>query len=370
MKITSVKATTVSIPRKSALTTSYGTRDDAITVVVEVGTDEGLVGFGQTAVDAPFYGETAEGIVANTHAHLAPAVIGESPLDIERLVAKLRAALPHHWSSHAGVELALWDLKGKALDVPVYQLLGGRNRDGVELMGFVHRTEPGAMARAAEAKLREKAYPVLKMKIGIDPAGDVERYRAVAEAIGNRAVIQADGNAGYTMSQAIPALTAMERIGRLGAIEQPVTRTADLAEIARRIPAPVMADEAIYGPDDAIDVVTQRAASIALMKITKHGGILNVQKIAAIFEAAGLILSVAIYYDIIAAAAAHLAAAIPCIRWPSPATDLQDTILRDPLTIEGLLLRVPEGPGLGIELDPDKMGRYALAEVPAAARRS
>jgi L-alanine-DL-glutamate epimerase-like enolase superfamily enzyme len=360
VKITDVKATAVSIPRLSVLTTSYGSRGDATTVVVELFTDEGVTGIGQTAVDAPFYGESAEGILANIRAHLGPAVNGESPLDIERVNRKMRDALPHHWSSHAGVELALWDLKGKSLGVPVYQLLGGRVRDGVDLMGFVRRSTPQKMAEDAASTLREHAFPVLKMKIGIDAADDVAQYRAVAEAVGDRAVIQVDGNAGYTISQAIPALTAMERIGRLGAIEQPVARTRDLAEIARRIPVPVMADEAIYPPEDALEVVEQRAASIALMKITKHGGILNVQKIASIFEAAGLILSVAIYYDVIAAAAAHLAAAIPCVRWPSPPTDLADTILTQPLTYDDLLLRVPDGAGLGVSLDAGKMRKYAV----------
>ena len=360
MKITNVKAQAVLVPRKTRLTTSYGARDDAATVVVQIETDEGLVGIGQTAVDAPFYGETAEGILANTRAHLAPAVIGESPLNIEWLNRKLRQALPHHWSSHAGVELALWDLKGKALGVPVYQLLGGKVRDGVDLMGFVRLDAPDTMARAVTQTLDETPYPVIKMKIGMDPAQDVARYRAVAQAVRGRAVMQVDGNGGYVLAHAIPALQAMYDAGSLGIIEQPVAHTGDLAEIARRIPVPVMADEAIYPPDDAIEVVKQRAASVALMKITKHGGILNVQKIAAIFESAGLILSVAIYYDIIAAAAAHIAAAITCVRWPSPPTDMQDTILTRPLDPEGLLLRVPEGPGFGVELDPDRMRRYTM----------
>jgi muconate cycloisomerase len=361
MKITKVTAQAVLIPRKTRLTTSYGSRDDAATVVVQVHTDDGLVGIGQTAVDAPFYGETAEGIVANTHAHLAPAVIGESPMNIERLNRKLREALPHHWSSHAGVELALWDLKGKALGVPVYQLLGGKVREGVDLMGFVRIAEPAEMARAVARTLDQTPYPVIKMKIGMDPAQDVRRYQAVADALRGRAVMQVDGNAGYVLAHAIPALQQMYDAGSLGIIEQPVAHTGDLAEIARRLPVPVMADEAIYPPDDAIEVVKQRAASVALMKITKHGGILNVQKIASIFESAGLILSVAIYYDVIAAAAAHVAAAFPCVRWPSPPTDMQDTILTKMLDPDGLLLRVPEGPGFGVELDPNKMKKYAIA---------
>jgi muconate cycloisomerase len=124
-----------------------------------------------------------------------------------------------------------------------------------------------------------------------------------------------------------------------------------------------MADEAIYPPADAVEVVRRKAANIALMKITKHGGILNVQKIGAIFDAAGLALSIAIYFDFIALAAAHLAAALPCVRWPSPYTYLQDTLLTEPFEPQGLRLLVPDRPGLGIDLDPDKLRTYAVGET-------
>ncbi|UCH25196.1 MAG: hypothetical protein JSV66_14845 [Trueperaceae bacterium] len=361
MKIVEVKTTVVSLPRAETLTTSYGSGDKATTVVVELVTDEGLVGIGQTAVAPRSYGETAEGIAVNIDTHLVPAVLGEAPFDLERLNRKLQAALPHHWSSHAGVELALWDLKGKALGVPVYQLLGGKLRPGVDLMGFVHHAEPEEMAAEAREVLDAHGFPVLKMKVGLDPRDDVKRYRAVAEAVEERAVIQVDGNTGYLMSQAVPALTAMEKIGALGAVEQPVARRSDMAELARRLATPLMADEAIYGPEDAIEVVRTRAANLALMKITKHGGLLNVQKIAAVFEAAGLSLSIAIYFDLIAAVAAHAAAALPCVRWPSPFTYLEDTLLTEPFEPQGLLLPVPEKPGFGVELDSDKLRRYQVA---------
>ena len=150
----------------------------------------------------------------------------------------MQAALPHHWSSHAGVEFALWDLKGKALSMPVYELLGGKVREGVDLMGFVHHDTPERMVDHARTALDEHGYPVLKMKIGLDPKEDVKRYEAVAEAVGDKAVIQVDGNVGYTIDQALPALAAMEEIGALGAVEQPVERLEDMAEIARR-PSPV-----------------------------------------------------------------------------------------------------------------------------------
>ena len=360
MKIVEVTTTIVSLPRSATLTTSYGSGNSATTVLVELGTDEGVTGIGQTAVAPRSYGETAEGIAVNIHTHLAPAVVGENPLDIERLNRKLQAVLPHHWSSHAGVEMALWDLKGKALGTPLHQLLGGRLRPGLTLMGFVHHDTPERMAAEADRTLNQTPFPVLKMKIGLDPREDVERYRAVAEAVAGRAVIQADGNTGYSLHQAIPALTAMEEIGALGAVEQPVARLEDMAELARRLDTPVMADEAIYPPEDAIEVVRRKAATVALMKITKHGGMLNVAKIGAIFEAAGLSLSIAIYYDLIAVAAAHLAAALPCVTWPSPFTDLQDTILTEPFEPEGLALAAPTGPGFGVAFDPAKVRHYSV----------
>ena len=360
MKITELKATVINIPRRATLTTSYGSESQATTILVELKTDEGLSGIGQVSVDAPFYGETAEGMVANIRAHLAPALVGQDPFNITHLNAKMRAVLPHHWFSYSGVDMALWDLKGKALGVPIYQLLGGKVRDGIELMGFVAHDTPERMAHSAREELDGHGYRVLKMKIGLDPQEDVARYRAVAEAVGDRAVIQVDGNTGYTLAEAIPALTAMERIGRLGAIEQPVERLEDLAEIARRMSAPVMADEAIYPPQDAIEVIRRKAATLALMKINKHGGLQNVYHIGQIFEAAGLTLSIAIYYDLIAVAATHLAAVLPCAEWPSPFTYLQDTFIATPFGPDGLKLQTPDGPGLGVELDWDKVKRYTV----------
>jgi muconate cycloisomerase len=362
MKITDVKVTVIDIPRTSVLTTSYGSIDYATTLLIEIHTDEGVTGIGQVSVDAPFYGETTEGMYANILAHLAPALVGEDPRNIVHLNHRMETALPHHWCSHSGVDMALWDLKGKALGVPVYQLMGGKVREGLDLMGFVNFGPPEQMAAEAVAKLDEHGYPVLKMKIGLDPHDDIRRYRAVAEAIGDRAVIQVDGNTGYTIAQAIPALAAMERIGALGAIEQPVARMSDMAELARRMATPVMADEAIYPPEDAIEVVRRQAASIALMKMNKHGGLTNVHRIGMIFGAAGLSLSIAIYYDLIGVAAAHLAAAIPCVTWPSPATAMTDTIVATPFAPDGLLLKAPDGPGLGVELDWDKVRHFARSE--------
>lgn len=360
MIITHIDVRAISIPRITTLTTAYGSDDGALTVLVTLKTSDGIEGHGQAGVDHPSYGETTEGIVANIRHHLAPVLLGSNPLAVTWLEGCMHRALPHHPFAISAVEMALWDVAGKALNAPVYQLLGGRVRRGVDLMGFVNHDTPERMAAAAARTLDQTPYPVLKMKIGMNPADDVRRVAAVAEAILGRATLQVDGNTGYTLAQAVPALSLMESTGALGAIEQPVARMSHMAELARRLVTPIMVDESIYPPDDAIEVVRSGAATIALMKLAKHGGIGPVRRIGAIFEAAGLQLSVAIYYDLIAAAAAHLAAALPAVTWPSPDTDMQDTILVTPLRTEGLVLLAPELPGLGAPLDWDKVERYTL----------
>lgn len=367
MQIVEVRTAVVSLPRSTTLTTQYGSGEAATTVLVELTSDKGHTGIGQTAVAPRSYGETAEGIAANLHAHVAPVLFAaEDPLNLAAMHLEVERALPHHWSSHAGVEMALWDLRGKTLGLPVHALLGGKVRPGLSLMGFVHHDTPERMAEEARRVLDEEGFDVLKMKVGLDPVEDVARYRAVAEAVAGRARLQVDGNTGYALDQAVWALGEMEAIGALGAVEQPVASTADLAELSRRLRTPVMADEAIYAPGDALEVARARAASLALMKITKHGGIQHVREIATIFEAAQLRLSIAIYFDLIAVAAAHLAAALPCATWPSPFTHLDATVLAEPFVPSGRRLDAPDAPGWGVSFDSDAVARYAVATAASA----
>ncbi len=357
MKITAVTSTIIAIPRMARLTLFGGSRDDATTVLVQLRTDAGITGIGQTVVDPPAFG--AAGIKANIDAYLAPLMIGQSPLAIAHLHRVMERALPGHRATHAAIDLALWDLKGKARGVPVSQLLGERVREGIALMAMVPHADPETMAHET-ATLLATPYPALKVKIGMGIAADIACYRAVHEATANRAVIQVDGNGGYTLDEAIIALTAMEKIGGLGMIEQPVTPLDDLAALARRFSAPVMADESFDGPGTLTEIAARGAARAAFLKLPKHGGILGALAAARIAEDAGIVLSVAVYYDILAAAAAHVAVALPAITWPSFVTRLSDSLLTEPLVPDGLLVRAPFGPGLGVMLDDERVRRYTV----------
>lgn len=357
MKIVAVTSVIVAIPRTARLTLSGGSRDDATTVLVKIETDTGITGVGQTIVDPPAFG--AAGIKANIDAYLTPLLIGQSPAAIERLHGMMKRALPDHRATHAAIDLALWDLNGKARDVPVHQLIGERLREGIALMAMVAHADPATMARETE-HLLATPYPVLKVKIGMGVADDLARYRAVHAAADDRATIQVDGNGGYTLDEAVAALTAMEAIGGLGMIEQPVARMDDLTALAHRFSTPVMADESFAGLETLAEIAQRGAVRAAFLKLPKQGGIRGALAAARLAERAGIALSIAVYYDVLAAAAAHVAVALPAITWPSFVTRLSDSILVAPLTPEGLLLRPPAGPGLGVTLDDEKVRQYRV----------
>ena len=362
MEIINVDNYVIDIPRSSTLKTSYGSNETATTVLTVLKTDSGLEGYGQASVDAPFYGETAESMYVNIERHIKPHLIGLNPLDHTKILNIINTNLPfhNHTFTISGIDMALWDLKGKIFNTPLFNLLGGKINDGIELMGFVHHGSPEEMANYAKNICKEKKYKVLKMKIGMDPEEDLKRYKSVIDSIDDNIVIQVDGNTGYCIDQAVPTIKRMEDLGKLGAVEQPVHRKCDMSTLASKLNTPIMADEAIYGPEDAIEIVREKAASLALMKISKHGGITSVVNIGSIFDAAGLGLSIAIYYDLIAIAAIHLACSLKAVRWPSPATDLDDTILKDNIIEKDNMLLPTEKPGLGVDLDFEKVNKYMI----------
>lgn len=362
MKIREIRATIVPIRRRRSLKTAYGEMPQTTTVVARVFTDEGLSGAGQTVAPAPWYGETAEAIKAAIDGYLAPALLGEDPLAIERLYQLMEQALRDARYASTAVELALWDIKGKALNVPVYQLLGGACTPGAPLHAFVERMEAEATA-ARVRELHAAGWRWFKTKIGFGAREDVAWYDAVRDNVPGDVAFQVDGNTGYSLAEAVQALTALEQRGGLALVEQPVRYLDEMAVLATRLTTPIQADEALTGPRSVYEIATARAAHVLHFKLQKYGGLSQAQRMAAIAEAAGLEISVAPYFDILAAAAAHFAMATPIARWPAGFSDMEDTILEEPFQPEGQVLAPPEGPGLGVRVDADKLAHYEARQA-------
>ena len=358
MRITGVSATIVNIPRRRALKTAYGVSPATNTVVAQVMTDEGVIGIGQTVAPAPWGGQTAEAIQMNIERYLQPALLGEDPFNIERLFQRMMLALRGAHNAITALEMALWDIKGKALGVPVYQLLGGACMPGAVLHAFVEREEAGDSAERIQ-ELAEKGWTWFKTKIGFGVDEDLAWYGKLRESVSEKLRFQLDGNTGYTLGEAIHGLTQLEKLGGIGLFEQPVRHLDEMAVLAARLMTPLQADEALTSPRSVYDIARHRAAHVLHFKIHKYGGLLPAKRMAAIAEAAGMEISVAPYFDIMAAAVAHFAVATPIAKWPAGFSDMTDTILAEPYQPMGQILKPPPGAGLGVSIDEDKLAHYA-----------
>ena len=360
MKIANITSTIVNISRSRDLATAYGVSTSTNTVVVQVRTDEGITGIGQTVAPAPWGGDAVEVVKHHIDRYLAPALLGEDPFNIERLHQRMFEALRSAVNARTALDFALWDIKGKALNVPVYQLLGGACMPGALCHGFVEREEPPAMAARIE-ELAAEGWTWFKTKIGFSVAEDVLWYSQLRDLVADSIVFQLDGNTGYTLGEAVQSLTQLEAMGGVALFEQPVRYLDEMSHLAARLTTPLQADEATSGPRSIFEIARERAAHVLHFKIHRYGGLLPSKRMAAIAEAAGLEISVAPYFDIIAAAAAHFAAATPIAKWPAGFSDMTDTILAEPYEPEGVILKPPEGPGLGVEIDEDKLSHYAAS---------
>ena len=283
--------------------------------------------------------------------------MGGDPLDISGLFARMYLALREGRYAITAVEYALWDIKGKALGVPVYQLLGGGSPPAHRSRFRGRESAPEMAARIAE--LSAQGWNWFKTKIGFGMEEDLAWYRELRSLVPDGVRFQLDGNTGFGVGEAVQLLRQLERLGGLALVEQPVASLGDMAHLANRLETPLQADEAVTSPRSVYEIAERRAAHVLHFKMHKYGGILEAQRMAAIAEAAGLEISVAPYFDVLAAAAAHLAASVAVAKWPAGFSDMEDTLLAEPYEPDGQVLEPLERPGLGVEVDEEKLQHYA-----------
>ncbi len=365
MSIKRVEIYTVDLPYLQPFTISLGTSTSSTDVVVKVIDEDGRVGWGEASPSRKILGESEETIVAAVYT-LAPSVIGEDPLDVERIEEKLDKAMLGNTSAKLALEMASFDLKGKILGVKVRDLLGGY-RERVETDFTIGIKSPEEMAEEAISVV-EKGFKIIKLKVGTGVEDDIARVRAVRDAVGKDIRIRIDANQGWTVKQAMKALTEMDRYD-VEIAEQPV-RWDDLdgmAFLTSMSPIPIMADESVHTPEDAIRIVEIGAADYINIKLTKAGGLLKARRIAAISEAAGIpnMIGCMMEGGVSITAGVHFAAAIKNV----VTTDLDSDISLKEDFIEGGAgyedghRLVPEGPGLGnLKVKEEKLKLRAVFE--------
>lgn len=354
MKITEVSLGRLRVPLKTPFKTALRTVAFVDDVVAVVRTDEGRTGYGSAPATAVITGDTHGSIIEAIRHYIAPRVMGEDIADLNRVTALIQGSLTGNTSAKAAVEIAIYDLWGQLYDAPVYQLLGGGTPSLTTDLTISVDDIDKMVADALDAVSR--GFTSLKVKVGKDIDIDVQRVRAIHQAVGERASLRLDANQGWTPKEAVRALGLIEDAGiLLDLVEQPVKAhdIDGLRYVTERVATPVMADESVFGAAEAMEIIRLRAADIINIKLMKAGGISNALRIADIAAVHGVecMMGCMLESSIGVAAAAHVAIARSGVitRIDLDATSL---CVSDPveggMTCDEADISVSNAPGLGI----------------------
>jgi len=370
MKITRIETIPVCVPLKKGLTTktAHGEHVDSPYVIVKVHTDDGIIGLGEATLAPRWSGETQAGCLAAISQLIEPALVGQDPTQINALRQSMDRVLKLNPFTKCAVEIALWDIAGKAVGKPVYQLLGGKLRSEIPVKLVIGAFPPEHVRRLAEQFLTW-GVKCLKVKTGITAAEDVARVKLVREIAGPHVPITIDSNCGWSLSTAKSVLAEMERLDvRLA--EQPIPPGDPLAmaEVRRSTSIPIMADESVFSLSDAWGLCVNHAVDVLSVYPGKHGGIGGTLEIANLAKAAGVVCSIGsnLELGIGTAAMLHVAAAMPALDAESYPCDLVGPVyhahdlLTEPLSIGPAVARVTDGPGLGVELNESLITQYRV----------
>lgn len=368
MLITRVESIPVRVPLRPGWSTktAHGIHATSDYVVIRIHTDSGLVGLGEATVAPRWTGETSRTCIAVINELLGPELVGQNPLNISHLRWRMERVTKLNPFTKAGLEIALWDLLGKATGQPISQLLGGAVHETLPIKLMIGAF-PEAETIALAERFLEMGAKFLKVKTGIEPAEDLQRVRTVRKVAGPNIPITIDSNCGWNITTARRTLQQMADLNVLLA-EQPIPPDdpAAMAALRATVPMPLMADESVFTLTDAWNVAKAGAVDIISVYPGKHCGIAGTMEIVHVAQAAGMACAIGsnLELGIGTAAMLHVAAASRTIdshRYPA---DLigplyhEADLLTQPLDLGPPAARCPTGPGLGVELDEDQLQRY------------
>jgi L-Ala-D/L-Glu epimerase len=377
LKITKVECIPFSIKYKRPFILSTGAVSASVGVLLKLHTDEGIVGIGDSGHAAESYhGETQESITALISNIYGPQILlGEDPFNTEKIVAKMERAVRNNNQSKSVVDYALWDIMGKKLGIPIYKLLGGKSIEKIALGTIINTGTPAETTEEAK-KLVKAGFTVLKAKVGFHTEDeDIENMGIVRAAVGPKIKIMMDANGAWNYYQALSILKQMEKWD-IALCEQPLPwwDVDGLARLRRKVNIPIFADESATELKHLIEIVEKDAADGLFIKVSKAGGIVRAKKWVAVAKAAGLSVQCGCMTGsgFEAAAQAHF---LISDEWMSqfvqentgPLTvhnvldtvsvDIKDDLVKKLPRYENGFMWVPEGPGLGMELNEEALAK-------------
>ena len=365
MRITQVKA----VPYLKLQTTTPGWKmalsqkvhDEESITYIKIATDRDLFGIGVTNPGLMVKtGDTTANILELINNILGPSMVGADPFDLEAINLTIDSLAGGAERAKAGIDVALYDLMGKALGIPVGKLIGGVVNERIRVTRLMGMYPPKEMAQKTAA-LVAQGFTALKLKVGTTREEDVERVQRVRDAVGPGVMIALDFNQACTPKEAIDRLNKMEPYD-VALVEQPVKETdiKGMALVRRCVRPLVMADESVNTPAQALLVIEAEAADIISLKIAKMGGILRTKKIAAICEAAEMdyLVGTSPGSRLFGAANLHLASSLRNLSLPCEVGEFDRFVnepCEAPVVKDGYAI-APLGPGLGLQLDLNEIG--------------
>jgi L-Ala-D/L-Glu epimerase len=353
-RIRSVEILPLSIPLKLAIKLALKTPQLADNILVRLRTEDGVTGLGEASPYSAVTGETQATDVAMA-VPLAQIVKGRDPFMLAGIDEDMEAVAPNSSSIRAAFEMALWDICGKISGQPVCSLLG-QYRKQFETDVTIFLDTPAAMAEAAHEQVK-RGFKAIKIKVGDSPVKDVDRLVMIREALGADIHLRIDANQGWTPAEAVKVLHAVKKCD-IELCEQPVASWdwEGMAFVRSHADLPIMADESVHTSNDLLAGIRAEAIDLVNIKLMKTGGILSAVKIAHVAEAANLraMLGCMAETRLGLTAAAHVVASQPCVHYADLDAFLVESFdpIIDGMQVTGGVVRLPDAPGLGVDLDP------------------
>ena len=371
MKIASIETIPVRIPltAERRMVTALGLHHVSDYVLVRLTTDTGLVGVGEATATPRWSGETVWGVQGIIQNLFAPLLVGRDLDDLAAIDQCMDLAAFDNWFAKSAIEMACWDVLGKAAGRPVHTLLGGAVRPLTIRNRFSLGAYPPEIAAHRAQQRVADGFTTIKVKVGTGPEEDVQRVRAVREAIGPDHHLTIDANGGWNDTQARWCLQRMADCN-VALVEQPLPRGnyTELRQLRRDTGIQVLADESCFDEVHLRELIAQDCCDAVTLYPGKQGGIAKARRLAAIAGDAGIPCTIGsnLEWDIGAAAMMQFIVATPNVQIETIPGDClgpsyhEFSIVRQPLKIEGAFTTQPAEPGLGIEVDWDLVERHRI----------
>jgi muconate cycloisomerase len=371
MKISHIECHPVRIPLKPArhMITALGKHTESTYLLVRVGTDAGIDGVGEATVMPNWSGETVWGAQALIENFFRPLLLGADPADIREIDRRMDKASRQNWFAKSAIEMACWDIAGKAAGKPVYELLGGPCRPLAVRCRFSMGAYEPERARARALELVAEGFTTIKVKVGGKAEDDITRVRTVRDAIGRDLALTIDANCGWDVDTAIRCVNELSDCN-IVLNEQP-TPDGDYAALARcrrETKPPVMADDICFDLAHARELIRNDACDSISVYPGKNGGIRKSKEIVEFAARHGVACSIGsnLEWDVGTAAMAHLVVACPNMQVEKIPGDMlgpayhEFRIVKNPIDINGPIVTITNRPGLGVDVDWDVVGEHAL----------